>query len=60
MAGKKKDKKILVKVSDLDDEKLDKKLDEALDALFGPDEEDTEENKPATRKAPAKQKSKGE
>jgi hypothetical protein len=40
MADKKKPGKVLVKVRDVDDEELDKSLDNALDALFGPDEED--------------------
>jgi hypothetical protein len=44
MADKKKPGKVLVKVRDVDDEELDKSLDNALDALFGPDEEDNEED----------------
>jgi hypothetical protein len=52
MADKKKHKKVLVKVSNTNDEELDKAIDTALDALFGPDEE--LENKPAASKTPTK------
>ena len=52
MPDKKKDKKILVKVSDLNDDELDAELDEVLDSLFGPDEDikPTKNNKPAVRR----------
>jgi hypothetical protein len=59
MPDKKKDKKILVKVSDLNDDELNAELDEVLDSLFGPDEDikPTKNNKPAVRR-PSEKKSK--
>jgi len=50
MADNKKNKKVLVKVSNMNEEELDKALDNALDALFGPDEDNIKESKPATKK----------
>jgi len=54
MADNKKNKKVLVKVSKMNEEELDKALDHALDALFGPDEDNIKESKPATKKVPTK------
>jgi hypothetical protein len=45
VAKKRRTKKVLVKVSKLNQEQLDTALDAALDALFGPDEEDDTEEK---------------
>ena len=39
MADTKKDKRVLVKVKDFNDQQLDTAIDQALDALFGKDEE---------------------
>ena len=39
MAEHKKNKMVLVKVSDLDDQELDAAIDKALDTLFGTDKE---------------------
>ncbi len=49
MTDKKKNKKVLVKVSELSDEELDAALDAALDELLGPDEEKSEEDQPAKK-----------
>lgn len=46
MAEKKKPGNVLVKVSELNEEQLDKALDHALEALFGPDEDEDTEEKP--------------
>jgi hypothetical protein len=56
MADKKKTKKVLVKVSNLNDEELDKALNDALDALLGPDDqgEQMSASKPAVNKTPTK------
>lgn len=54
MAEKKKPGKVLVKVSELSEEQLDKALDHALDALFGPDEEEDTGEKPGAKNDSAK------
>jgi hypothetical protein len=56
MTEKKKNKRILVKVQDLDEEELDKKLEAALDALLGREEG---KDKPITKKPPTKPKKSG-
>jgi hypothetical protein len=47
VADKEQSRKVLVKVSKLSEQELDKAFDDALDALFGPDEEEDTEEKPA-------------
>ena len=50
MADKKKTRNVLLNVKDLDEDRLDKALDRALDTLFGPDEKE-EEDQAAAEKA---------
>ena len=61
MVKQKKVKGALVDVKKLSsDEELDKALDEALDALFGPDEEkDAEEIEPENKKTSGKKTKRG-
>ena len=56
MTDKKKDKRVLLKVSDLNDDELDAAIDAALDSLFEEPEgaEPTKETKPAVRKPSVK------
>ena len=49
MTDKKKNKKVLVNVSELSDEELDAALDAALDELLGPDEENEAEDQSVTK-----------
>jgi hypothetical protein len=55
MTNKKKNKKVLVKVKDLNEDQLDKAIDSALDLLFGlDDQDDAKENKLSATKAQTK------
>ena len=59
MVKQKKVKGTLVNVKELSNKELDKAIDEALDALLGPEEEeDAEEEKPEEKKPSAKKQAK--